>query len=200
MARTRSSASRPANTSLLGKTAGLLCEQDGNLLRAASYYDEAIATEGPEPFTLVALADVYFRLGRIDEAHDCLRRAEALAQSAGDDEDRQLVAAAQARWRRPGPDLHDAVIEELHLDLAAGTALVWFRTAAGRVSIAAEGVLLVKAPRREPWGGGGSAYVNEVRGPRPIHAGSEASRIEIELQSGDVLEIEAVKIAIRSPQ
>jgi tetratricopeptide (TPR) repeat protein len=98
LARTRPSESRPANTPLLAKTAGLLCEQDGNLSRAASYYDEAIATESPEPVTLVALGGVYFRLGRLDEAQACLGRAEALAQSTGNDEDLQLVAAARARW------------------------------------------------------------------------------------------------------
>jgi tetratricopeptide (TPR) repeat protein len=102
LARTRLSASRPANTSLLAKTAGLLCERDGNLLRSASYYDEAIATEGPEPFTLVALADVYFRLGRRDEAHARLGRAEALAASNGNDEDLRLVAAARTRLMGDG--------------------------------------------------------------------------------------------------
>lgn len=102
LARTRTSASRPANTPLLAKTAGLLCEQDGNLLRAASYYDEAIATESPEPFTLVALADIQFRLGRLNEAQACLVRAEALAQSTGSDEDLRVVAAARARWTGTG--------------------------------------------------------------------------------------------------
>lgn len=92
-------------------------------------------------------------------------------------------------------DLHDAVIEEVRLDYGAGTALVVFRTAAGRVRLAADGVLLVNAPRREPWGSGGAASVNGVRGPRPID--SNAMRIEMELQSGDVLEIEAAKIVIR---
>jgi hypothetical protein len=42
--------------------------------------------------------------------------------------------------------------------------------------------------------------VNDVRGPEPLDAGSNAKRIEIELQSGDVLEIEAVEIAIRPAQ
>jgi tetratricopeptide (TPR) repeat protein len=97
LARTRPSASRPANTALLAKKAGLLCDHDGDLLRAASYYDEAIATEGPEPFTLVALADVYFRLGRLSETQACLGRAQALAQSTGDDEDLLIVAAARTR-------------------------------------------------------------------------------------------------------
>ena len=102
LTRTRPSASRPANTPLLAKTAALLCEQDGNLLRAASYYEEAIATETPEPFTLVALADVYFRLGRLSEAQACVGRAEALAMSAGTDEDVQVVVATRARWTGKG--------------------------------------------------------------------------------------------------
>ena len=97
LARTRPSASRPANTSLLAKTAGLLCDQGGNLVKAASNYEEALATEGPEPFTLVALADVYCRLGRRTEAQACLGRAEALAQSIDDDDGLRLVAAARSR-------------------------------------------------------------------------------------------------------
>jgi hypothetical protein len=88
-------------------------------------------------------------------------------------------------------DLHDAVIEELRVDYAAGTALVSFRTATGRVTLTADGVLMVKAPRREPWGLGGAGSVNEVRGPSPIAPGGAAVQISIELQSGDVLEVEA---------
>lgn len=99
LARSRPSASRPANTPLLAKTAALLCDQHGDLLRAASYYNEAIATEGPEPFTLVALADVYFRLGRIREAQGCQARAESLAQSSGDKDAQTVVAAARAKWK-----------------------------------------------------------------------------------------------------
>jgi tetratricopeptide (TPR) repeat protein len=97
LARSRPSASRPANTPLLAKTAGLFCEQHGDLPRAASYYEEAIAIEGPEAVTLVALADVYYGLGRLSETQACLGRAEASAQSTGSADDLQLVAAARAR-------------------------------------------------------------------------------------------------------
>ena len=99
LARSRASAPRPANTSALAKTAGLLCDQDGDLSKAASYYGEAIATEGPEPLTLVALADVYFRLGRVREATECQERAESLAQSSGNEDAQAVVAAARAKWR-----------------------------------------------------------------------------------------------------
>jgi hypothetical protein len=82
----------------LAQTAGLFCEWDGKLLTAASYYDEAIATGDPEPLTLVALADVYFRLGRVDDAQACLARAESLAQSSSDDDALRIVATTRARW------------------------------------------------------------------------------------------------------
>jgi tetratricopeptide (TPR) repeat protein len=100
LAQSRPSASRPANTSLLAKTAGLFCEQHGDLPRAVSYYEEAIATEGPEAFTLVVLADVYFRLGRLDETQACLGRAEASARYTSSDDKLQLVAAARRRLTR----------------------------------------------------------------------------------------------------
>lgn len=100
LAGTRPQTQRPANTSLLAKTAGLLCEQDGRLLQAASYYGEALASGDTEPLTFVAMADVQYRLGRADEAEASLARAEALAQQAGDGD--AMTAAANARARWPG--------------------------------------------------------------------------------------------------
>ena len=98
LAVTRSQTQRPANTSLVAKTAAVLCEQDGRLLKAASYYDEAIASGDAEPLTFVALADVKHRLGRANEAEACLARAEALAQPAGDGDAMTAAANARARW------------------------------------------------------------------------------------------------------
>jgi hypothetical protein len=71
-----------------------------------------------------------------------------------------------------------------------------FRTAAGRATLDATGVSLVNAPRRDSWGKGGSASVNSVRGPEPIDPGGDVVRVEIELQSGDVLQIDARAIVI----
>ena len=102
LARTRSDNRRPANTSLLAKTAGLFCEQRGSLLSAASYYDEAISTGDLEPLTHVALAHVHFRLGRANEAQACLARAESLAQSTRDSDAMRAVATTRARWAGGG--------------------------------------------------------------------------------------------------
>lgn len=48
------------------------------------------------------LADVQFRLGRVNEAQACLGRAETLAQSTGSDEDLLVLAATRARWTGTG--------------------------------------------------------------------------------------------------
>jgi hypothetical protein len=92
-------------------------------------------------------------------------------------------------------DLHDAVLEELRLDYEHGTVLVRFRTAQGTVTLRADDVFMVRAPRRQPWGLGNSHRVNRVHGPGPIYSDSHAVQIEIQMQSGDTLEIEAGAIA-----
>ncbi len=102
LAGSRAQSQRPANAALLAKTAGLLCEQDGKLPMAASYYDEAIASGDAEPLTFIALADVQHRLGRADEAEASLARAEALALPAGDGDAMTAVANARARWTGGG--------------------------------------------------------------------------------------------------
>jgi tetratricopeptide (TPR) repeat protein len=102
LAGTRSEDLRPANTSLVAKTAAVLCEQDGRLLKAANYYDEAIASGDTEPLVFVALADVQHRLGRANEAEACLARAEALAKPAGDSDTMTAVANARVRWAGGG--------------------------------------------------------------------------------------------------
>lgn len=94
-------------------------------------------------------------------------------------------------------DLHDAVLEELRLDYRTGDVLVVFATADGNVHLTAHGMYMLRAPRREPWGQGGSHCVNKVNGPGPIYFGHRSAVIvEIELQSGDLLEIEAQEILI----
>jgi len=98
LAGTRSQTQRPANASLVAKTAALLCEQDGRLSMAASYYEEAIASGDAEPLTLVALADVLHRLGRANEAEAYLARAESLAQPAGDRDAMTAAASTRARF------------------------------------------------------------------------------------------------------
>ena len=97
-------------------------------------------------------------------------------------------------------DLHGAVLEELRLDYRGGTVLVVFSTSSGEVHLKADGVFMVRAPRRQPWGRGGSEYVHEVRGPRALYPDSPVVQVEVQLGSGDVLEIEARQITIAPPE
>ncbi len=98
LARTRSAKERPANISLLARTAGLLCDVTGQLSQAALYYEEAVATAGCEPLTLLALADVRWRLGQADAARLCLARAESIVQSAPDADVSTMIANIRAKW------------------------------------------------------------------------------------------------------
>lgn len=94
LALTRSDKQRPANTSLLARTAGLHCEVDGRLEQAARYYEEAIATAEPEPLLLIALASVLWRSGQADGARSALATAESLA----DVDALTMVANLRAEW------------------------------------------------------------------------------------------------------
>ncbi len=87
--------------------------------------------------------------------------------------------------------LHDATLERLSLDWASGRAEVLLRTATGNVILRASGVTNLVCPRLHPWGP--SSSVNEARG---LRAGEGDSVLEIEMQSGDVIVIEATSFAI----
>ena len=97
---TRSSKERPADTSLLARTAGLHCEAAGRLEQAARYYEEAIATAEPDPLLLIALASVLWRSGQSDSARSSLARAESLARSLPDADALTMVANLRAEWTR----------------------------------------------------------------------------------------------------
>ena len=89
----------------------------------------------------------------------------------------------------PWDELHDATLVSVRLDWATGIAVFSARAAlpdAPEVSVTAEGVTNLQCPREQPWGE--SVSINEVRGPVPHEKGS---RLEVEMQSGDVLLVEA---------
>ncbi len=57
------------------------------------------------------------------------------------------------------------------------------------VTLTASEAVLLACPHENPWGP--SVSVNEFRGPRTLDSGLE--RVEIELQSGDTLIVEAAR-------
>lgn len=92
---------------------------------------------------------------------------------------------------RPLPDLHDAILHQIEVvwDETA-EARARFRDGPQRVVLVVRGMTLVNCPHQNPWGP--SVSVNEVRRGDAVAEGAE--RIEIELQSGDVLTIEGTTI------
>ncbi len=95
-------------------------------------------------------------------------------------------------------DLHDATLVSISLDWATGSTTIVFRPGQippGEVSLHAEGTRLLRLDRATPWGM--SVSVNQVRGPEPASGGE---RVEIEMQSGDTIEVcgQSIKLSRRS--
>lgn len=85
------------------------------------------------------------------------------------------------------PNLHDAVLGDVHVDWEAGTATVQFRPVPGEpLVLHAYGVLEVRLDKREPWGP--SVFVNSVTS-NEVSPGGE--QLVIQMQSGDPLVITA---------
>ncbi|WP_438024035.1 hypothetical protein [Sorangium sp. So ce233] len=99
---------------------------------------------------------------------------------------------ADETWR----SLHDATLETIELRWESGEVRLRVRTGDAeqpQCVVVASSVRRVECERQLPWGF--SASINEVRGPSP--AEGELARVEIEMQSGDVIRIEAVDFCVR---
>jgi hypothetical protein len=85
-------------------------------------------------------------------------------------------------------ELHDAVLSQIQLRWEEGTLEIVLRpvSASHDLIVHFEGLTRFHCPRLAPWGP--SIYVNRVTGPI-IDIGTRR-RLQIEMQSGDVLEIE----------
>lgn len=92
-------------------------------------------------------------------------------------------------------DLHDATLDGLSLDWETGLLRFTIRLESYQVTqleLHAVELKHLSCPRREEWGK--SSYINEVRGPVVVNQGSV--RLEVEMQSGDVIEIEAREVLL----
>ncbi|MGK3968046.1 hypothetical protein WMF01_46595 [Sorangium sp. So ce1667] len=96
------------------------------------------------------------------------------------------------RWR----SLHDATLQTIEFRWESGE--VRLRVRAGdaeqpQLVVVASSVRRLESDRQLPWGF--SVSINEVRGPFPTDG--EVACVEIEMQSGDVIRIEAVEFCVR---
>ena len=90
-------------------------------------------------------------------------------------------------------DLHDATLDGLSLDWKTGVLRFMIRLESHQVThleLQAIELKRLSCPRLNEWGK--SSFINEVRGPVVVNEGS--IRLEIEMQSGDVIEIEATEV------
>lgn len=93
-------------------------------------------------------------------------------------------------------ELHDATLLSVELNWGSGEAAIRIRTGDHALpdrTILASFTRSVVCARTMPWGASDS--INQVRGPMP--GGDQASVVEVELQSGDVIRIEAASFELR---
>jgi hypothetical protein len=93
------------------------------------------------------------------------------------------------------PDLHDAILESCELQWSSGELILRIRTGDAthpRCTIVASAVHRLACDRQLPWGF--SISINRMIGPVIEH---DASVLEIEMQSGDVIRIEASTFDLR---
>ena len=92
--------------------------------------------------------------------------------------------------------MHEWVLRSIAFEWKSGQVTVALDThQAGIVSLIAEGVIDLHITQRKPWGP--SVHVNEVR---ELRAGaSKRRKLEIEMQSGDVITITARSFAFPDP-
>lgn len=86
--------------------------------------------------------------------------------------------------------LHDATLESMELRWSSGEVVLRFRTGDPthpRRVVVASAVRRLVCERQMPWGF--SVSLNEIRGPVP--SGDDGFLLEIEMQSGDLMRIEA---------
>ena len=89
--------------------------------------------------------------------------------------------------------LHDVVLLNIDMRWAEGTVTLGVRTASGQKRITVRQVSRLVCPREYPWGR--SVSINEVRLGSP--PSSAAVQMELEMQSGDVIEVYAAVVKLK---
>jgi hypothetical protein len=92
-----------------------------------------------------------------------------------------------------GHDLHDATLLRIEVDWASSSVVMYIRTGTvGELRLEVAGASHLEVPHHNPWGP--SVSINEVRGPSGLPGGPQ--RLEIEMQSGDVLVVEGARFSL----
>src|SRR5215475_9100783 len=94
-------------------------------------------------------------------------------------------------------DLHDAILESVAIQVATGAVTfvltpVQFEGAAKRVILHARQWKMLVCPKEEPWGHAAEWQVNKARGPSMLESGMQ--HLELEMRTGDVIQVDAASI------
>lgn len=93
----------------------------------------------------------------------------------------------------PLPDLHDWSLISISYDWKASTATFDLECADGLRQLIASGTTDLSVPHSAPWGPSDS--INSVE--RSLMEGSSSFSLRIEMQSGDVISLQAASIELR---
>ncbi len=88
--------------------------------------------------------------------------------------------------------MHDWVISRIEIDWNEGVVDITFKTPFGDKNIVAIEFSEVNLPKREDWGPSNSVY----KVGKPTQLENKNSKLSIEMQSGDVIVIEAKRIVL----
>lgn len=91
--------------------------------------------------------------------------------------------------------LHDATLVALQLDWTSGVVILSIRTATGDVRLVVASSVGVRCPRECPWGP--SASIGSARVVAEAKGG--VMRLEIEMQSGDLLVVRGATVTCEPP-
>lgn len=89
---------------------------------------------------------------------------------------------------------HDSRLTRIEMDWTSGHLVLRAVSHRATLDLVAEATCHLVVPRSLPWGW--SESINEVRGPSPIENG--LWRLEVEMQSGDVILATATRFRVNS--
>ncbi len=97
-------------------------------------------------------------------------------------------------------DLHDSIVESVRVEYGSASITLNLRVSStlgisAHVDLVAHNWTRLICPRAQPWGRSVATSVNEVHGPNQITP--HCAHIAIQLQTGDIIEIDAESFELR---
>jgi hypothetical protein len=88
------------------------------------------------------------------------------------------------------PNLHDSILNSIHLDWESGDLRAQIQRDHFDITVVAQSLISLDCPRHKPWDP--SIYINSA----VLDDGERAQTLTIEMQSGDLIRIEAKHVSL----